>query len=143
MNEPAAERLVKELAVKAEILGINALNSAQKTVVVAWRAYDELRHGGLRVLFAGASPLTATTRSLRTLGFEAAADACRQVAAEIFPDGQEPFDLRARWALVFGVDWKRFERQRKVVHGIRSDVLTRAIGRYVETHPEAFEIPRS
>lgn len=143
MNEPAAERLVKVLADKAEALGINSLNRAQKTVVVAWRAHGELRHGGFRVLFEGASPITAATRSLRTLGFEAAADACRQVVAEVFPDGQEPFDLRARWALVFGVDWRRFERQRKVVHGIRSDVLTRAIGRYVETHPEAFEIPRS
>jgi uncharacterized protein DUF4375 len=140
MNERETECLVTALADKAQASGIGALSDEERNALVPWWAVGELDNGGFQLFFEANHPLADVSRRLRLLGFEGAAAACDEVAAALFPGGKEPLDRAAKEALLAGVEWKQFRPQERVIFAVEWDELLRAIGRYVDAHPQAFGI---
>jgi hypothetical protein len=74
---------------------------------------------------------------MRTLGQEAAANACEVVARSVFPAGV-PGGRAARDAILGRVEWTRFARHENTLHDLGWEKLLEAIARYVDAHRDAF-----
>jgi uncharacterized protein DUF4375 len=134
MTEQEVERLMHQLGQKADDLGLSALEAPERTVLLAWWARGVIGNGGFKYFFEGGSELGPVAREFRALGFPKAAEACERVDAEVVAEGRLPHDEAARRAALARVDWRRFEADEREIFAVKWELLSSAIGRYVETH---------
>ena len=143
MTEQDVERLMEQLGQKADERGLAALDPAERTVLLAWWARGVIGNGGFKYFFEGGSELGPVARAFRALGFPKAAEACEHVDAEVVPEGRAPRDDEARRAALAHVDWRRFEADQLEIFAVKWELLSGAIGRYIENQSQAGKGVRS
>jgi hypothetical protein len=133
VTEQEIERFMQQLGQKADDSGLSAFEPPERTVLLAWWARGVIGNGGFKYFFEGGAELGPVARAFHALGFPKAAEACDRVDAEVVAEGRVPRDDEARRAALAHVDWKRFQADEREISAVKWELLSSAIGRYIET----------
>ncbi|MEI2431543.1 DUF4375 domain-containing protein [Lysobacter yananisis] len=115
------------LTPKAEREGRAALTVPERVVLLAWWARGVIVEGGFAQLYASSADLDEVADAFKTVGAEAAWQACLDAKA-VFPDGPPP-----------GKPDERAERMKPLASGDEAGALWDAQDRAVRSLGEAFD----
>ena len=133
----AQEKLAR-IGERADREGLDSLNEHERRVLLPWFAIGVIGNGGLSYWFDGQQQLSEVVTPLRMLGFEAAANACERVLAEMFGVGGEPRVANRRHEVADSFDWSRVKDEEGVLLDVDRARLLEAIGAYMEAYRTQF-----
>lgn len=135
--------LVRELALRADALGLEALPHPAQMLVLAWSARGIIGNGGFRYWYQGKNDaeVRLTIDAFRVLGVRVVADACQESLAA-FPAGVVPTNEADRDRAIAAIDWSKLRDAESVVFDVSFEELLEHMGRYVDRVPwEVWGVP--